>query len=338
MNLLDRYIHEVGRQLPRKNRSDIQAELRSSFVDTLEDRFGQDASEEQTSELLKEFGKPRDVAASYHPQSQYLIGPTLYPIFRMVIWIVIAAVLGAQILAWGIGIFVDGDAFSVWEMLASLVASVPASLGWVIITFMILQYFDAKPDLENEPWDPTMLPEINPGQDIKRGELIVSLVFSTLILALITLFPQWVGFITTPGGVFYPNPVILEYLVLIQISLLAHMVLDVYMLWKGQWNMVTRIIKLGLSMYSIVILGFLVQGHNTWLAARSAGGFFVTIESISGIIDGSWELVGMHAYRLAFFVALIVTTIEVFVEIFRMIRNKIQENNMSAKDFVLKVE
>lgn len=337
MNLLDRYIHEVGRHLPRKSRSDIQAELRSSFVDTLEDRFGQDATEEQTSELLKEFGQPRDVAASYNPQSQYLIGPTLYPIFRMVVWIVIAAVLGAQILAWGIGIFVAGDAFSVWEMLASLVASVPASLGWVIITFMILQYFDAKPDLENEPWDPTMLPEINPGQDVKRGELIASLVFSTLILALVTLFPQWVGFITTPGGIFYPNPVILEYLVLIQVSLLAHMLLDVYMLWKGQWNMVTRLIKLGLSMYSIVILGLLVQGHNAWLTARSAGGFFEALEAISGIKGGGWEVIGMHSFRLAFFVALVVTTIELFADIFRMIRNKIQENNMSAKDFVLKV-
>ncbi len=338
MSLLDRYIHEVGRHLPRKNRSDIQAELRSSFVDTLEDRFGQEATEEQTSELLKEFGQPRDVAASYHPQSQYLIGPTLYPIFRMVVWIVIAAVLGAQILAWGIGIFVAGEAFSVLEMLASLVNSVPASLGWVIITFMILQYFDAKPHLENEPWDPKKLPEINTAQDIKRRELIVGLVFSTLILVLITLFPQWVGFITTPGGKFYPNPVILEYLVLIQVSLLAHMVLDVFLLWKGQWNMVTRIIKLGLSMYSIVILGFLVQGHNAWLTARSAGGFFEVLEAISGIKDGGWELVGMHAFRLAFFIALVVTTIELIADIYRMIRNKMQERNLSVEDFALKVE
>ena len=334
MNLLDRYIHEVGRHLPRKNRSDIQAELRSSFVDTLEDRFGQDASEEQTSELLKEFGQPRDVAASYHPQSQYLIGPTLYPIFRMVIWIVIAAVLGAQILAWGIGIFVDGDAFSVWEMLASLVASVPASLGWVIITFMILQYFDAKPDLENEPWDPTMLPEINPGQDTKRGELIVSLVFSTLILALVTLFPQWVGFITFPGGNFYPNPVILDYLTLIQVSLLATILMNIYLLWKGSWTFLTRVIKLGLDAFGVVILAFLIQGHNAWLAAKGSSSFTTWISSIG---SNNWELVGMHAFRLAFVVAFIVTIIEIFATIFRMVRSKMA-SDVSAKDFVLKVE
>ena len=334
MNLLDRYIHEVGRHLPRKSRSDIQAELRSSFVDALEDRFGQNASEEQTSELLKEFGQPRDIAASYHPQSQYLIGPTLYPIFRMVIWIVIAAVLGAQILAWGIGIFVDGDAFSVWEMLASLVASVPASLGWVIITFMILQYFDAKPDLENQPWDPIMLPEINTDQEIKRGELIVGLVFGTLILALITLFPQWVGFITFPGGNFYPNPVILDYLVLIQVSLLATILMNIYLLWKGSWTFLTRVIKLGLDAFGVVILAFLIQGHNAWLAANGSSSFTI---SISLIESNNWEMVGMHAFRLAFVVAFIVTIIEIFATIFRMVRSKMA-SDVSAKDFVLKVE
>ena len=334
MNLLDRYIHEVGRHLPRKNRSDIQAELRSSFVDTLEDRFGQDASEEQTSELLKEFGQPRAVAASYHPQSQYLIGPTLYPIFRMVIWIVIAAVLGAQILAWGIGIFVDGNGFSVWEMLASLVASVPASLGWVVITFIILQYFDAKPSLEEESWDPKSLPELNPEQDLKKGELILGLVGGILILVLVTLFPQWVGFLSTPGGTFYRNPVILDYLVLIQVSLLATILMNIYLLWKGSWTFLTRVIKLGLDAFGVVILAFLIQGHNAWLAANGSSSFTI---SISLIESNNWEMVGMHAFRLAFVVAFIVTIIEIFATIFRMVRSKMA-SDVSAKDFVLKVE
>jgi len=322
MSLLDRYVHEVGRFLPRVKRSDIQAELRSSLIDTLEDRFGLDPAEDQVAELLKEFGNPRDVAGSYHPRGQYLVGPGLFPIFRMVAWIVIAAVLGAQLLAWGIAVFVAGEAFSALEMLASLVNSIPASLGWVLITFVILQYFDAKPYLEDEPWDPNSLPEINPGLDIKRGELIFGLIFGTLFLMVLTLFPQWVGFITAPGGKFYPNPVILDYLVLIQVSLLANILLDIFLLWKGRWDILTRIIKLGLNGYSIVILALLVNGHNAWLGARSAGGIFEALGAISDVADGSWELVGMSAFRLAFVVALIVTVIEVFVTIFRLLKVK----------------
>ncbi len=297
-------------------------------MDTLEDRYGNEPDQAQTAEFLAELGNPRDVAASYHPQGQYLVGPTLYPLFRMVAGIVIAAVLGAQLLAWGIGIFVAGDPFSPLEMLASLVNSVPASLGWVLITFLILQYFDAKPALGEEPWDPNSLPEINPEQDLKRGELIAGLVFGTLFLVLVTLFPQWIGFITTPGGKFYPNPVILDYLVLIQVSLLANILMQIYLLWRGRWDTLTRFVKLGLEGFSIVILALLVEGHSTWLAARSSSGFFEALEAISAITDGSWELVGMHAFRLAFAIALIVTVIELIVSIYRLLKSKLSPDEM----------
>ena len=38
MNLIDRYIAEVGRHLPEKDRSDIEAEIRSMMEDMLEER------------------------------------------------------------------------------------------------------------------------------------------------------------------------------------------------------------------------------------------------------------------------------------------------------------
>jgi hypothetical protein len=307
------------------------------LVDTLEDRFGEDPSEAQIEDLLKEFGRPRKVAASYHPQGQYLVGPALYPLFRLVATIVIAAVLGAQALAWGISVFVAEGSFQVLEMIGSIFNSIPSALGWVVLVFMILQYFDAKPYLDEEPWEPKSLPEINPDQDIKRGELIIGLVFSVLILVLITLFPQWVGFITTPGGRFYPNPVIIRYLSLIQISLACWIGFNVYMLWKGRQDLISRLMGIALNIYSIVILTLLVIGHNVWLAARSSGGFLDAIEAIPSIVDGGWELVGMHAFRLAFGVALIVTVIEVLGGIYRLIRSRMK-GDFSPKDFVLKVE
>jgi hypothetical protein len=334
MSLLDRYIHEVGRFLPRKKRGSIQAELRSSVVDTLEDRYGPDPDQAQVEEILLEFGKPRDVAASYHPRGQYLVGPGLYPLFQMVAWIVVAAVLGAQLLAFGVGVFIAGEPFSALETLAALVSSVPASLGWVVITFMLLQYFDAKPYLEDEPWDPKALPERNPEEALKKGELTFGLVFGILILALVTLAPQWIGFITTPGAEFYPNPVILDYLVLIQISLLATILMNIYLLWKGSWTLVTRIIKLALDAFGVVILAFLIQGHNAWLAAQGSPSFSAWMSAIE---SNNWELVGMHAFRLAFVVAFVVTVIEIVSTIYRMIRSKMA-SDVSAKDFVLKVE
>ena len=337
MNLIDRYIHEVGRHIPRRKRGDILEELRSLLVDTLEDHFGEDPSESQIELLLKEFGRPRDVAASYYPQSQYLVGPTLYPLFRMVAGIVVAAVLGAQVIAWAVGIFVAGESFSFFEILGSLVNSVPNSLGWVLITFMILQYFDAKPYLEEETWDPKQLPEIVPGESVKRGETIAGLVFGTLFLALVTFFPQWIGFVTTPGGEFYPNPVILDNLLLIRIALVAGVGLNLFMLWRNRQNLTTRLLRIGLDLYHVFVLGLLVIGHNRWLAARSSSGLLDGLEAIEGLAEGGWELVGMHAYRWAFAIALIVTIIDILVAIYRLTRRHLRQD-FSAKDAVLKIE
>jgi len=328
MSLIDRYIQEVGRHLPRKNRADIKAELRSSIVDNLEDRYSSDPAMSDVGDFLRELGKPREVAASYFPEGQYLIGPSLYPLFRMIAWIVLVAVMGAQILAWGIGMLVAGESFSVLEFFGSLLISIPVSLGWLVITFIILQRFDVKPELDDEPWDPQSLPQINENEDIKRGELIFGLVFGILILVLVTFFPQWIGFVTTPGGKFYPNPVLIQHLGWIKVSLLSGIVLEIYLLWKGSWSLIPRIVKIAVNLLSIGVLALLVQGHNAWLAARASTGFFEAIEAISGIKDGGWELVGMQGFRLAFVIALIVTVIETLAMFYRMARGKIQTRSI----------
>ena len=84
MDLIERYVQEVGRRLPRKQRDDVARELRSSLEDSLENRTGvplEQADEEQVVELLLEFGPPQEVAASYQTGPSYLVGPALYPSF-----------------------------------------------------------------------------------------------------------------------------------------------------------------------------------------------------------------------------------------------------------------
>ena len=102
MNLIDKYIAEVGKHLPRKQRADIEAEIRSTLEDMLEERNQAEASNEaQVIELLKEYGEPRKVAESYIGP-RYLIGPRLYPTFELIVKIVLAAVLGAGLLGYGL--------------------------------------------------------------------------------------------------------------------------------------------------------------------------------------------------------------------------------------------
>ncbi len=320
MSLIDRYLHEVGRHLPRKNRADILAELRSSVVDALEDRAGGEPGEQDVFELLKELGPPKEVAASYHPEGKYLIGPALYPLFRLVVGITLAAVIGSQILAWGVAIAIGREPFAPLDALMGLISSIPAAVGSVVIVFMILQWFEVRPGMDQGSWDPKDLPQIRETEDVKRGELIAGIVVSILVLVLLVVFPQWVGFVTIPGGRFFANPVIGRYLGWITFSLLAGIGLDIYLLWQGRWGTVSRVLKIAVNIFSIAVLYLLVQGHTTWLAARDAEGILMALEQFPELLEEGWLLVGMHAFRLAFVVALIVTTIETLVQLYRLMK------------------
>jgi len=78
-NLIERYVQEVGRNLPRNMRADVELELRSLLADSLEERES-DNPEETIVELLEELGPPAAFAANYLPQ-RHLVGPTLFPFF-----------------------------------------------------------------------------------------------------------------------------------------------------------------------------------------------------------------------------------------------------------------
>src|SRR5262245_48195851 len=116
MNLLDRYVEEVGNRLPRKGRTDIEAEIRSTLQDMLDDRSqatGQPIDDALIRAVLKDYGAPAKVAATYQAP-QYLIGPRLYPSFELVLKIVMAVLVGAGLLVLAISMATNpsGPAFA----------------------------------------------------------------------------------------------------------------------------------------------------------------------------------------------------------------------------------
>lgn len=327
MELIDRYLHAVGRHLPPQERVDILAELRSALVDALEDRTAGEPEEAEIVALLQDFGPPRKVAASYHPSAQYLIGPSLFPLFRLVAGITIAAVVGAQILAWGVSVFLANDPLEPLNALAGLLNSIPSALGMVVIVFAILQWFDVQPDQEEAVWDPKDLPRIDERAEVKRGEKVAEIAFSIALLVVLVFFPDWVGFFAYPAGTFFANPVIPQYLPWITLALLTGIGLDIYLLWQGRWATITRIASLAVNLLTIAILLLLFQGHSTWLSAQGAPGFFGAIEMLEQNLEGASQLIGMHAFRLAFGIALIVTVIDTVLQIFRIVRGNLQSSD-----------
>src|ERR1700722_9531659 len=98
MELLDRYLRAVEFWLPKEQRGDVIDELSDDLRSEIDDKraaAGRAPSEDEIAAILKERGHPMLVAGRYLPQ-QYLIGPTLLPLYRFVLralllWILVPA-------------------------------------------------------------------------------------------------------------------------------------------------------------------------------------------------------------------------------------------------------
>jgi hypothetical protein len=328
MELIERYVYEVGRHLPRKNRADIQVELKSTLVDTLEGRVEGEPSQEDEIMVLKEFGPPQKVAASYWPQGQYLIGPNLFPLFRMVVAIVMLVFVIVRLVLLAIAAVFQQEVFtflSVLDNISEMVGSMFVAFGIVVIVFAILQRFDVKPDEEGEEWDPRELPQIEPQDTVSRRGTVIEITFSLVIIAILLFLPDKIGVWVTPGTEILLNPVISSYIPLIILSIMLGIALDVVLLWRGKWETSTRLAKIATNLFGLFVLYILISSHNAWLAEQGVGGFFSFLDTLGeGTFDQEATLIlGMQAFRMAFIIAAIVVTVDTVNMVYQLVKRQI---------------
>lgn len=90
--VIEAYVRDVARYLPREKRNDVAFELRGLLHDELTAKAaaeGREADREMVMGLLAGFGRPADAAARYHPRPP-LIDPADNPDF--LIWAVVGAI------------------------------------------------------------------------------------------------------------------------------------------------------------------------------------------------------------------------------------------------------
>ena len=118
---------------------------------------------------------------------------------------------------------------------------------------------------------------------------------------------------------------IVQYLPWIGLSILAGILIDLWLLWRGGWQTSIRIARLLANVFSLVVLGLLVQEHNIWLGdtGLSLLESIVQIPVIAGEFD---QFAGMVIFRFALTIAFVVTAIETVVQLFRLVRNLMQPN------------
>lgn len=271
MDLIDRYIEEVGRLLPRKMRADVKQELRSTLEDSLEGRLprGEDSDTETAQvELLQELGHPEDLAASYLPEPRYLIGPSLYPGFRLTMRICLVAL--AVILIVGAMATIGDDSETQASLLAVVITIVDdylatslTVLGIVVFIFAVVERFST-PSVSAREWDPRSLPARDDPDRVSRIGQTAKLALLGLVLVVVNFYPERIGSMLTvgeqSGWVPLLGPTFDRHLWLLNLALGLDLILNLVVWRQGRWQLKTRWLDFATTLIWVLLLYRLVTG------------------------------------------------------------------------------
>lgn len=193
--LIESYVDDVIRRLPRRQQRDVGLELRSLLAVELDARArdaGKPADDTMTLALLRDFGAPLDVADRYHP-GFIIIRPAETRSF-------VALSLGGVLLQWAVTLvaILAGQKASV-----SPLTWIIGALWWpglLILIQMFVAWMRARSGGEKQPWIPNHVVDRD---RINRPLMTLALAFWVVGAAALIALP-WLGEIL-PGA---PRPVI----------------------------------------------------------------------------------------------------------------------------------
>lgn len=236
--LIERYIYQVTRRLPKDQRDDVALELGEMIGDMIE---GKGSTAEK---VLTELGDPARLAEQYQDVTHCLIGPEYYDTYlwfvKVVLLCSILPVLAAGVVdavrlqgAGAAEVYVAAYAmtesafvlYGILQAMLNAAASGVTAFGAVTLVFVILERQKVKlekrkerqwkvEDLENASakrfsgWTPGALsPVPNPKARISRGDCIVEMGFTVIFGGLLIFAPEFFSAVFREGEMYTVVPV-----------------------------------------------------------------------------------------------------------------------------------
>jgi hypothetical protein len=214
MELLDRYLQAVRKYLPLRRQDDIIAELRANMESQIEDReseLGRPLTQGEFEDFLRKMGHPMLVASRFQPQ-QYLIGPTLFPMYLYVLriallWVFIVCMIVAAVVT----PLTNQGGGAVIAALFRTPGILLQTAAWITLVFALIdwgrtRYPQACPPISGvtEKWNPSSLPPLD--KDGSRGGkprsftvAVADIVISALFIGWLLLIPRHPFLMLGPG-------------------------------------------------------------------------------------------------------------------------------------------
>ncbi len=167
MELLERYLGQIKKHLPIKDREDTLNELRSLILEELDSKSNGSNNEDILYEIIKSNGYPIEVAARYR-SNEPLISSVVRPYFYMGIKIVSVLAPSVILIVRTIGFVNEIDSFNLIDFFLNIAYSIPSIInslifayGVMFIIFILINRY-AREEFENEipDFEPKNLPKI----------------------------------------------------------------------------------------------------------------------------------------------------------------------------------
>ena len=281
--LIERYVYDVVRRLPEKQRQDIKEELITLIEDMLEERLDNGRSEKENIEaVLRELGSPATLADKYRGDSGCLISGEYYSVYIQVLKIVIICVAVGMLIAACVSFFVKSiepgmqlsGLIVVMEEGIVSVAAIPGAciqaFGILTLIFAIMEKNKVKLQ-DKSDWKLEELPEVPVKKAlISRSESIVGIVFTVLVMIMFMCVPELMGaWFANGDGVVVAIPVFNmaiwnTTLPLLLVSMLAGLLDELVKLLKGRYCFTVLWTNLVTNLVSIIVAVKLLITPDVW--------------------------------------------------------------------------
>ena len=198
MDLIERYLAAVGRQLPAKQAADIEAELRDVLLsrqEEQEERLGRRLNRSEIEALLIEFGHPLTVAGRYR-STQHLIGPEVFPFWWAAVKAMLSIVAGVYLVLIIVGVLTDQTPAQFNRSVPSVWYVAIYLFGLITLIAIGIERFGKTRVLQR--WKPANLP---PARARRRSRFELG----AEIGADVVFIAWWSGWIHFAGLVPYPG-------------------------------------------------------------------------------------------------------------------------------------
>lgn len=264
MILVDRYVYDVTRRLPERQRKEVARELQADILEMIDDKAGsKKPTQKQVIDVLMQLGRPSKLADSYRDHPRYIIGPEYYEsytgLLKTALVVIVPIVMFLNLMT-QLMVTRDSSIDMVINVIGSGLEMTVHLFFWITVTAIVVSKVAlGDPLKDSEVWTPEDLPLMPPEQTITRTESYMGIAWSLLaIVATLAQIPAIHAMINGTVPLFFADEFWpLWILGLLAVSFLA-LFAEIAKMIVGGWTKFTTIM---ITLVNAATVGFFVCAY-----------------------------------------------------------------------------